>query len=105
MQQNNVESVPAVRRAIARGLQFTRHSLAVVRERPGLAFALAVIGFLAGVWFVLKVAPEWLASSDGLKGKDLAEERGRVRTALLAVAAGVLASIGAVYTARTFRLN
>lgn len=50
---------------------------------------------------VVRLAPEWLASG----GKDNAQEVGDVRTALLAVLAGVLAATGAIYTARTYALN
>jgi uncharacterized protein YjbI with pentapeptide repeats len=76
---------------------------------PGLERAaratLVVFGVLLVIVLAVKLAPEWLASTDDLRGKDRAEEIGRARTALLAVLAGLLASVGAVYTARTYALN
>jgi Pentapeptide repeats (8 copies) len=63
----------------------------------GAATALAVL--------VVKYAPRWLSDATGLDPAQASAERGRVRTALLAVLAGALAAIGAVYTARTFALN
>jgi hypothetical protein len=63
--------------------------------------ALAVIG----VALVVKWAPQWLASTGGLKPVDRAAEIGRVRTSLLAVLAGGIGIVGAIYTGRTFALN
>jgi len=54
---------------------------------------------------VITWAPHWLASTSGLNADQRAAEVGRVRTALLAVIAGSIAVVGAVYTARTFALN
>jgi Pentapeptide repeats (8 copies) len=54
---------------------------------------------------VIKWAPQWLASTQGLSQTDRLAEIGRVRTALLAVLAGGVAVVVAVYTARTFGLN
>jgi uncharacterized protein YjbI with pentapeptide repeats len=70
----------------------------VVGATIGLG-AIVVIGALA-----LHFVPKWLASN-GLGPQDTAEELGRTRTATLAFLAGVVASIGAVYTARTFGLS
>jgi uncharacterized protein YjbI with pentapeptide repeats len=66
--------------------------------------ALGVGFFVVFVVFVLKWAPELLAS-DGLKGKDRAEDVGRSRTALLASLAGLIAVAGAVFTGLSYRLN
>ena len=71
---------------------------------PGGAAVLLGGLVLALVAFILKWAPEWLAAED-LSGTDLAEEIGRVRTALLATLAGVIAIIGAVFTGLSYRLN
>jgi hypothetical protein len=63
---------------------------------------------LAGVALIALVldwAPHWLASTNGLNASQRADEVGRVRTALLALLAGTLAAVGAIYTARTFSLN
>jgi hypothetical protein len=46
-----------------------------------------------------------LSSTNELTNNEAAQERGRVRTALLAVLAGLLAALGAYYTHRTFALN
>lgn len=70
---------------------------ALVVCTTGLAVALVAT--------VVKWAPHWLASTQGLNASQRAEEYGRVRTALLAILAGSLAAIGAIYTARTFALN
>lgn len=72
---------------------------------PTARHGLLTLAFVAGVYFIVAAGPEWLASPDDLRGNELAEERGRVRTALLAVAAGTIALVGAFYTARTFALN
>jgi type IV secretory pathway VirB2 component (pilin) len=64
-----------------------------------IAVAAAVCAFAV---LVLKLAPEWLASTPE---KDHAEEIGRVRTALLAFVAGLVAVVGAVFTGLTWRLN
>jgi uncharacterized protein YjbI with pentapeptide repeats len=53
---------------------------------------------------VLKWVPEWL-SSDGLNAKDRAEDVGRTRTALLALVAGLIAVMGAIFTGLTYRLS
>ena len=54
---------------------------------------------------VVKFVPSWLADTEGLSRTDEAEEIGRARTALLALGAAVLATVGAVYTARSFSLS
>jgi Pentapeptide repeats (8 copies) len=77
--------------------------------RPSLrlvvASAIGVAGVLAVGVLALDLVPKWLASTNGLGPKDAAEELARTRTAALAFLAGVVASIGAVYTARTFALS
>jgi hypothetical protein len=71
-----------------------------------LVWVIAGVGVLAGLTvLVVKFAPDWLASTDGLDPKDKSQEIGRVRTALLAVLAGAIATIGAIYTARSYALN
>lgn len=74
------------------------------RIAPGAAVALLGGLGLALLAFILKWAPEWLAAED-LSGTDHAEEIGRVRTALLATLAGLIAIIGAVFTGLSYRLN
>src|SRR4051794_19487711 len=54
----------------------------------------AGIGLIVAVIVIALFWPEWFAAS-GLKGKDRAEELGRVRTALLALLAGGIAVVGA----------
>ena len=74
-----------------------------LRAAVWLVGGVVVLGVLS--WIVIKWAPPKLASPQGLTGKAYAEEIGRVRTALLALLAGSLAAVGAVYAARTFALN
>lgn len=64
-----------------------------------------VAALVAFAYVVVKLAPEWLASDDSLGPADRAEEIGRVRTALLALLAGLVAVAGAVFTGLTWRLN
>lgn len=71
---------------------------------PGEKAAL-VVGALIVLVGVVKFLPQLLASIDGLQGKEKAEEAGRIRTALLALGAGLLAAVGAFYTARSYQLN
>lgn len=72
-------------------------------QAAGLLVALALA--IVAVITVIKWAPAWLASDDGLTAAERAEDVGRVRTALLASLAGLIAVIGAYYTSRTFALN
>ncbi len=65
--------------------------------------ALAIV--VVVVILVVKVGPKQLANTAGLDRKEQAEEVGRVRTATLALLAGVIAFVGALYTARTYGLN
>ena len=65
----------------------------------------AALLIVALVPTVITWAPHWLASTNGLNADQRAAEVGRVRTALLAVIAGSIAVVGAIYTARTFSLN
>src|SRR4051794_21099430 len=60
---------------------------------------------LVAIVVLIKVVPPWVGSTNGLKGKDRAEEIGRARTAVLAILAGTIASIGAVFTGLSYRLN
>ena len=61
--------------------------------------------FLLIAYLVLKLAPDWFANTKGLDAKGQADERQGVRTASLALLAGTVGVIGAIYTARTFALN
>jgi hypothetical protein len=65
----------------------------------GLAFAVLV------ALVVLKWAPHWFANTEGLSGKDKAEEISRTRTAVLATLAGLIAVVGAIFTGLSYRLN
>ena len=69
------------------------------------ALALVVAVSVVLIVIVIKWAPQWLAATKGLRPTDRAAELGRVRTALLATLAGVIAVVGAYYTSRTFALN
>jgi hypothetical protein len=66
-------------------------------------WALAAVGvFLLLAVLVVRVLPDLLANTDGLNA---AEERGRTRTALLAMLAGVIAVVSAIFTGLTWQLN
>ena len=54
---------------------------------------------------VIHWGPQWLAHDDLTSRDAIAADEGRVRTALLALLAGLLAATGAIYTGRTFTLN
>src|SRR5579872_7513033 len=60
---------------------------------------------IGAVVLLVRWAPQWLAPTGHLGANERAAEIGRVRTALLAIAAGSVAVVGLVYTARTFALN
>jgi Pentapeptide repeats (8 copies) len=75
------------------------------RIRIALVSVCGMLLIVALIPTVITWAPHWLASTGGLNADQRAAEVGRVRTALLAVLAGSLAAIGAIYTARTFALN
>jgi hypothetical protein len=78
-----------------------------MRRRQFLSIALGTSVVLAslGLAFVaIKWGPPLLATK-GLRGNDGAEELGRDRTAILATLAGLLATLGAYHTHRTFALN
>src|SRR4051794_15692205 len=78
-------------------------SLRALTPRAALAVAAAVL-VVTLVALILKWAPEWLSQND-LSGNDEAEEIGRVRTGLLAMLAGLVAIVGAVFTGLSYRLN
>ncbi len=65
----------------------------------------ALLLFPALVVLAVDVVPELLADTSGLDREAQAVEVGRVRTATLALLAGGIAVIGALYTARTYGLN
>lgn len=56
-------------------------------------------------YVVLRLAPDWFAETKGLDAKGRADARQGVRTASLALLAGTIGVVGAVYTARSFGLN
>ena len=68
-----------------------------------VVFGLA--GFLLIAYVVLKLAPDWFAETNGLDAKGRADARQGVRTASLALLAGTVGVVGAVYTARSFALS
>jgi len=78
------------------GIRPARHLVQVVVIVAALVLAIIV---------VIKWAPAWLASNDHMSAVQRAEDVGRVRTALLATLAGLIAVVGAYYTSRTFALN
>src|SRR4051812_22453993 len=60
---------------------------------------------LVAIVILIKLVPPWVGATNGLKGNDRAEEIGRARTAVLAVLAGTIATVGAVFTGLSYRLN
>jgi len=68
-------------------------------------WVLVIAALFALLVFVSRVGPELLANTSGLGKTERAQEVGRVRTAILAFLAAAIASVGAIYTVRTFRLN
>ena len=72
----------------------------------GLASLAALVYLCLAIWFVPRWAANGVKSSDpAAQAAARANERGSVRTAMLAVLAGGIAAAGAVYTGRTFELN
>jgi uncharacterized protein YjbI with pentapeptide repeats len=78
-----------------------------VARRSQLVFIAigGVVLVVALAALLIKWAPHWLVSTEGLSPADRVAEVGRVRTALLTLLAGTIAVIGVIYTARTFALN
>src|SRR3954466_6589286 len=70
-----------------------------------LGVALGGLLLLVAIVILIKLVPPWVASTDALKGRSRAEEIGRARTAVLAILAGTIASVGAVFTGLSYRLN
>ena len=62
-------------------------------------------GFLLIAYAVLKLAPDQFAETESLDASGRADARQGVRTASLALLAGLVGVIGAIYTGRTFALN
>jgi hypothetical protein len=81
-----------------------RRTLATNRRSLSLGVA-ALVGLFAIAYLVLKLAPDWFAETNGLDAKGRADARQGVRTASLALLAGTIGVVGAVYTARSFALN
>ena len=89
------------RRMMAR---FRIRKIAVRHARSlGLGVA-AVIGFLGIAIFVLMLAPDWFAGTKNLDAAQAGARQG-VRTASLALLAGAIGVVGAIYTARGFALS
>jgi len=61
--------------------------------------------FLAIAYVVLKLAPDWFAQTNGLDARGRADASQGVRTASLALLAGAIGVVGAIYTARGYALN
>jgi uncharacterized protein YjbI with pentapeptide repeats len=93
-----VEGVSVVRQLLSNA----RASPSVGRLVAGLVGVLVVLGLL---YLVIVPLPERVAVTEGLKPTDAREEVGRVRTAMLAGIACLIAMSGALLTALTYRLN
>lgn len=86
----------------------SKHRLVRSWKHPAARWvaAVAIVACLLGaLYLVVKVLPERWAASDLPRTKDQAEDAGRIRTALLATLAGILAAKGAYYTHRNFVLS
>lgn len=68
----------------------------------GCAF---IVGLALVAYLLVKLGPRWLTDTEGLDAAHRDEALGRARTALLALVAGTIAIISALYTVRTFALN
>jgi uncharacterized protein YjbI with pentapeptide repeats len=80
--------------------------IALPRTLGALGLIVGAVALLVGLAFVLiKLAPAWLTDAQGLSPTERDEARGRTRTALFALLAGVIAPVGAIYTGPTFALN
>ena len=89
---------------LKRLLLWIRGQSADVLRRGGLLIV-GTAGLLATGYLVLQLSPDWFATSEGLDPKEVSDARQGVRTATLALLAGAVALIGAIYTGRTFWLN
>jgi hypothetical protein len=69
----------------------------------GAVAVFVVLALLAAV--LIRLAPQWLTDTEGRSRVERDEARGRARTALFAMLAGLIALAGAIYTARSFALN
>jgi hypothetical protein len=63
------------------------------------------VGLALVAYLLIKLAPHWLTDTGGLDPAQRDAALGRARTALLALLAGTIAVVGALYTARAFALN
>jgi uncharacterized protein YjbI with pentapeptide repeats len=86
--------------AITRRLRTPRAAFALLVSAVAVVLVLALVATV-----LIRLGPEWLTDTEGLDPVQRDEARGRTRTALFAMLAGVIALIGAIYTARTFALN
>jgi hypothetical protein len=68
-----------------------------------IAISVAVVAGV--VYLAIKVLPDAFANTKDLNAVERSEERGRVRSALVPLIAGLVAAIGAYFTARTFQLS
>jgi hypothetical protein len=75
------------------------------RWRWAILAVAGLIVFIAIAYVVLKLAPDWFAQTNGLDARGRADARQGVRTASLALLAGAVGVVGAVYTARGYALN
>jgi uncharacterized protein YjbI with pentapeptide repeats len=82
---------------VSAGLGFAR-----LRSRP-LVLLVVALGLMAYLYIAIFVAPDW--TTRDVPSDQAATERGSVRTAMLAVLAGIAATVGAFYTARSFALS
>jgi len=70
-----------------------------------VALVIEAVVVVLVVLLMVRLVPAWLTDATGLDPVERDEARGRVRTGLLALLAGAIAAIGAIYTARTYSLN
>ena len=94
------------RRSVKPFLVPTRGASISSERVVGLAIVVAgLCAFALAAYVLARATPRLLTDTSGLSGPERDEALGRSRTALFALLAGVIAVIGAFYTAQTFALN
>lgn len=97
--------MPRLRRLATTTLGLLSRLADGIRRRPRLAGLIGIGGLVLFAVVMIRWAPSWLADTNDLAADKAAEERGRVRTALLALLAGLVAVAGALFTGLSFVLS
>jgi hypothetical protein len=97
---SRVRELEAAKQEERRRSMAVRGGIRIAAWAAGAAVALCALTVL-----VVRLAPQWLAQTAGLKDQARSGELGSARSALLVVLTAVIAVVGAYFTARTFGLN